>query len=1656
MGRVGRLLAGDAAGSSSGEEEGSGSASRRSRTLSSKNVLVAGASPGARPAPMQRVAMLVGGAHGPTGRSMFTAAAVNAAQAIHAAPFLDADMAVVESLVVSAGVCYHKAMMFADILRAQRKAEALLEVVKATTSERHFFPLVRRVVAAAYHALGADRVAVFLVDAPHRELWCAASSDIEGWRISINTGLAGVAARTGESILVDDAYEDPRFDRTVDVKTGYRTKSVLCIPVTDNKGRVIAVLQALNKHSTPRSSNAARLAAYAASPGRTPTAAAAAAAVLAGGWADAPRTAGSRPRSLPVGRGGGIASLTRGEGARDGGTGGSQLLAPVTEGASAEGGSTAGTSLLAPGLAGDTGATGCFDADDEEILRACGLEIAAALKHRPMEIVLLQGEAAIGNRRARAAAPGISPVAGAKPRASLTRATTSLERLHTGESGEGAASLVTAGSNFRSGRASSSERESPTASGGVFIYPADSTLGSARFVASLASGNASGGASPSARTGATGAAAAASTTPLVSGAAGGFPVPLAAAGGSGGPPTRTPSALSAIQEHPAVGSSSSGGGGGGGGGGGRARTLSDASPPGVTTAAWSSPSSPTGAYVIPAPGGESGDEEGAQLPAAAAGAADGDGGGGGAAGTSGATAGGGPNGRRLGIQHIVSAYSVGRKLMSFISDYTTRNAHGMVAGEELEADTSSQGSDDEYELAGDSGMPQAYIHRKPSAGSGSGARERTAAAATVLRHRRIRARKAAGVTSPQRNSLPPTLGLGGVTPITSRLASGRGRGGSASSGGGSGGGGGGGVSGVSGSGGAHARGGALLQPTRGGGVRRNSGGGDGDSGGGDGDSDSGRGGDGGTPTALRTRSADEVTLGALSGRRPAAGDVGSGGGGGGGGGGVLAASSSARDARQHPLLPRSNTGLSDVSGVEVVHASSLDSFVVPARGGVLAYAGTVGSASGRGSRESGDRDSEGGDPDAINAAIAALRADARRVRGSPEAAARASRGSGSGSRRASADGASGSGGGSTGGGSGGTASGYHLDDAAGLLDDATSVPFVHSSVRVRARANSLATGDADSAPASPLLTATVAPPPLPPLASRRSRGSSGAPTSEPLDATMAGLAAGSDSDTGSHVMGSARSMLADGCSPVVHGLGVALPQVTYDAYNTPMAEGGSARGGPGFGSSALHASRGGGGDGARGNGRSSLHTRMVARLVEAQRLAGSSSPASLAPGGGGGGGSAAAATALPPSPAPLPPPPSPAPPTGAAGDGGGEGSGGGEGAALDAMLAVELAGTPPLDDWAFNVFDVPAGAMRYMVLAIIHRAGLFGEVRVDPGAVLAFADTVLAMYWPTNAFHNAYHGLHVCQATAMLLSTTEAGGAGVLPPVETLALLLAAVGHDVDHPGVTNVFLSAIEDELSLRYNDQSILENHHAAVTCSIMRNEARGSDVTAALSVPERRRMRQVVIAAILATDMSKHFGVLIPAVKSLTLPLCATTDAAGAPRPEAAVLKERDRLHEVLLHAADLSGQVTSWPVASAWSDRIVLEFRSQAQMEVAAGVPYTQHMHNIDTAADCAELQSGFCDYVLAPMWRALADVFPALSVRVAVLEANSRRYKEIIAEERAAAAAAAAAASEAEAEAALASSTGSDDAGDGDEGGAGAAATISPHDHVTGLSSPPTP
>jgi putative ABC transport system ATP-binding protein len=98
--------------------------------------------------------------------------------------------------------------------------------------------------------LNAERVSLMLVDRDTDELVVRISQDLPEsgeLRLPLGSGIAGAVAKTGQTIRIDDAYADSRFNQEIDKQTGFRTRSILCLPLHDQSGEVFGVTQLLNR-----------------------------------------------------------------------------------------------------------------------------------------------------------------------------------------------------------------------------------------------------------------------------------------------------------------------------------------------------------------------------------------------------------------------------------------------------------------------------------------------------------------------------------------------------------------------------------------------------------------------------------------------------------------------------------------------------------------------------------------------------------------------------------------------------------------------------------------------------------------------------------------------------------------------------------------------------------------------------------------------------------------------------------------------------------------------------------------------------------------------------------------------------------------------------------------------------------------------------------------------------------------------------------------------------------------------------------------------------------------------------------------------------------------------------------------------------------------
>ena len=134
---------------------------------------------------------------------------------------------------------------------SQKRLDSLLRVTRAVTSEIEIDRVLRVVAEETSRALDAERTTMFVADHDTGTLWSRVAEGLRTREIELplGQGLAGAVASTGELLNVPDVYADPRFDSSWDSKTGYRTRSMLVHPALDLDGRVIGVVQVINKRS---------------------------------------------------------------------------------------------------------------------------------------------------------------------------------------------------------------------------------------------------------------------------------------------------------------------------------------------------------------------------------------------------------------------------------------------------------------------------------------------------------------------------------------------------------------------------------------------------------------------------------------------------------------------------------------------------------------------------------------------------------------------------------------------------------------------------------------------------------------------------------------------------------------------------------------------------------------------------------------------------------------------------------------------------------------------------------------------------------------------------------------------------------------------------------------------------------------------------------------------------------------------------------------------------------------------------------------------------------------------------------------------------------------------------------------------------------------
>lgn len=214
--------------------------------------------------------------------------------------------------------------------------------------------------------------------------------------------------------------------------------------------------------------------------------------------------------------------------------------------------------------------------------------------------------------------------------------------------------------------------------------------------------------------------------------------------------------------------------------------------------------------------------------------------------------------------------------------------------------------------------------------------------------------------------------------------------------------------------------------------------------------------------------------------------------------------------------------------------------------------------------------------------------------------------------------------------------------------------------------------------------------------------------------------------------------------------------------------------------------------------------------------------------------------------------------------------------------------------------------------------------------------------------------------------------------MDQYALLVAALCHDIGHQGRTNPFLVELGNELALRYNDKSPLENMHCAKLFEIASNQ--DTDVFKQMDKETKKQARRICIAAILHTDNVNHFEMVreISKIYEMASDLCELQASQPDLLPqyiEQVMQKNSLQWLELFLHFADVSNPLKPFPVCQKWAWRVLDEFFEQGDEEKSLGLPVG--MLNDREKINRPGSQHGFIQFLVAPLVFGTVRIFPDL-------------------------------------------------------------------------------
>ena len=328
----------------------------------------------------------------------------------------------------------------------------------------------------------------------------------------------------------------------------------------------------------------------------------------------------------------------------------------------------------------------------------------------------------------------------------------------------------------------------------------------------------------------------------------------------------------------------------------------------------------------------------------------------------------------------------------------------------------------------------------------------------------------------------------------------------------------------------------------------------------------------------------------------------------------------------------------------------------------------------------------------------------------------------------------------------------------------------------------------------------------------------------------------------------------------------------------------------------------------------------------------------------------------------------------------------------------------------FNIFELEKIVGHKNVLPIMGRTmldsfGLIDEKIMPINKLEPFLISITNQYLTSTLYHNSLHGADITQTMCLFFNNSNAEEVCHTQAIDLLSIIIAGLGHDLGHPGLTNTFQINASSEMAITYNDSSCLENFHLAKLFKTIRKDE--TNIFEKLTIQDYKIIRKRMISEILATDMAIH-GKVLNNIRSKIPEYLLSNKVENSNRNnqfelitdiknEEATNEEKQALFDYFIHSADLGHNTKIFNISLKWVELLSKEFWLQGDKERQMNLSIS-FLCDRDTT-NVPKSQVGFIGGFIIPTYNFLVIMFPTLSYTIENAKDNLNRWQKLADEGR---------------------------------------------------------